>query len=212
VTGSFFPLTTEPARPGNGVAQQPVTPSLDCAYAKNSDEEEICADPDLAVLDTRLAQTYRDAVRRLEAKLASQLREDERSWARESPGFYEQKLNPYYDKLIAAVHHTSDARDELRVRLEQRVAMIANLDEHRRGFEGLWVSHNAVLEIKREPDQPPGTLRVFGVKDEVGGDTLVIEEQRGYCTRDLSSGARLFPVKAGLMLPGYPFGRLLRPP
>jgi uncharacterized protein len=93
--------------------------------AANSDEEEICADPELATRDIRMARLYAETLRRLEPRLAAELRTDQRGWAKDNPTAYDASLHPASAKDTSTLHHTDDARDELRLRLDERLAMLA---------------------------------------------------------------------------------------
>jgi uncharacterized protein len=148
VTGSYFPVgVAEAGSPDSKRASRTVAPSFDCATAKNSDEEEICADPDLARQDAAIARIYRDVLRRLDPKASNYLRDDQRTWVKTNATVFDIQLHPSWDKQRYFVHQTGNARNELMLRLGERAAMLANLDEKRKGLEGLWVAHNALLTI-----------------------------------------------------------------
>ena len=142
-------------------------PSFNCATAKNSDEQEICSDPELAEKDVAIAAAYNDAMRRLDAKSADYLRDDERAWVADNIVAYDAHLLAAWDKPSYYVHHTGDAREELKLRLKERLAMLKNLDEKRQGESGLWVGHTAMLAIAPDKDKP-GMLQAAGRKWETG--------------------------------------------
>jgi uncharacterized protein YecT (DUF1311 family) len=163
-TGSFFPLKSGEPRPASDTSPLPLAPSFDCATARNSDEEEICADPDLAQLDAKLAYTYRKTLQRLETGLASHLREDQRFWAADGRDFYDLRLHPPREKKYGIVHQTSYTRQQLRLRLEYRLTMLSNIETARQGFEGSWINHDTELQISQASGKPAGTLSVWGSK------------------------------------------------
>jgi uncharacterized protein len=136
--------------------------------AANSDEEEICADPELATRDIRMARLYAETLRRLEPRLAADVRTDQRGWAKDNPTAYDASLHPASAKDTSTLHHTDDARDELRLRLDERLAMLANLDEKRQGVVGFWEAYNAALTIAPAKDKTDGTMAAVGFKWEVG--------------------------------------------
>jgi hypothetical protein len=45
------------------------------------------------------------------------------------------------------IDHTSEMREELDTRQRERLALLTKLDDSRRGLEGLWVAHNAIVRI-----------------------------------------------------------------
>src|SRR3712207_6562273 len=55
------------------------SPSFDCKMARTTVEKAICADPELSTVDTRLANAYRDASRRLasDAPLTTALKREQ---------------------------------------------------------------------------------------------------------------------------------------
>jgi uncharacterized protein len=164
VTGSYFPLfTTDPLARGVAAAP-PVSPSFDCGGAKNLDEQEICADPELAALDGEIARAYREALRQLDPNAANHLRTDQRSWVKENALAYDSQLHPAWAKQSYFLHHGGIARAELLSRLKDRHALLTNLDTKRRGFEGFWLGHDAMLRIEPADDKPDGTLRAVGQK------------------------------------------------
>jgi hypothetical protein len=56
----------------------------------------------------------------------------------------------------------------LRLRLDERLAMLANLDEKRQGIVGFWEAYNAALTIAPAKDKTDGTMTATGYKWEVG--------------------------------------------
>ena len=109
ITGSYFAVGPR-SGPAGDPATRTVHPSFDCATAKNADEEEICADPDLAQRDSEIARTYRDNLRRLDSKLGSYLRDDQRAWIKANSDNFETFLHPYWDKQDYLLHQTGNVR------------------------------------------------------------------------------------------------------
>jgi hypothetical protein len=139
ITGTYFLAGAGAGHAGNPAART-VSPSFDCATAKNADEEEICADPDLARLDAEIARTYRETLRRLDPRLAAQLRDDQRAWAKGNTGAFDIFLHPYWDKQHYFVNQTGNVRAEWETRMRERLAMLVNLDETRQGLAGHWLA------------------------------------------------------------------------
>jgi uncharacterized protein YecT (DUF1311 family) len=168
LTGSYFP--TNPAAPGTAavVAARTVSPSFKCATAENADEKEICADPEVAARDADIARAYGDTLRRLDSRLAAELRRDQRRWVKDNPTAYDDSLHPAANKSGYMLHFTDAARGELMRRLDERLAMLVNLDEKREGVVGLWEAYNAALAIAPAKGKSDGSLTAEGVKWEVG--------------------------------------------
>jgi hypothetical protein len=163
ITGTYFLAGPGAGRAGDAAART-VSPSFDCATARNADEEEICADPDLARLDAEIARTYRDTLRRLDPKLASQLRDDQRAWAKGNTGAFDIFLHPYWNKRHYFVNQTGNVRAEWATRMRERLAMLANLDEKRQGLAGHWIAHNAMLAILPDTEKHDGSVSLEGGK------------------------------------------------
>jgi len=163
-TGSYFAI--EPATTGaaSALAQRTVAPSFNCATARNSDEREICADPELAARDAELARVYGETMRRLEPRLAAQLRADQRAFVKDNATEYDTVLHPAWEKRDYMLHHTDGARAELMRRLNERIAMLVNLDEQRDELRGLWIAYNAAVTIEPAKGKPDGTLTADGSK------------------------------------------------
>jgi uncharacterized protein YecT (DUF1311 family) len=165
ITGTYFalgPAAAGQAPPVAGAART-VSPSFACATAKGTDEEEICADPDLAARDADIARVYREALRLLDTKSAGFLRDDQRAYVKENAIAFDVQLEPGWDKQAYFVHHTGNARNELLLRLSERLAMLTNLEPARRGTAGLWIGHNALLAIVPDRDNKD-VLRASGSK------------------------------------------------
>jgi uncharacterized protein len=168
ITGSYFPMMPAARAKSSVIAARTISPSFKCATAENSDEEEICADPELAARDAAIARVYGATLRRLEPRLAARLRADQRAWAKDNPTAYDASLHPAAAKDTSTQHHTDFAREELRLRLAERLAMLANLDEKRKDVVGFWEAYNAALTIAPAKDKTDGTMTATGYKWDVG--------------------------------------------
>ena len=109
-----------------------------------------------------------ETMRRLEPRLAARLRADQRAFVKDNPTAYAASLHPAAAKRSSMLHHTDDAREELRLRLDERFAMLANLDEKRKGIAGLWEAYNAALTVVPADDKTDGTATAQGFKWETG--------------------------------------------
>jgi uncharacterized protein YecT (DUF1311 family) len=167
-TASYFPINPAQLAAASAVAARTASPSFKCATAQNSDEEEICADPELAARDAAVARLYAEVLRRLDPGLAAQLRADQRAWVKDNPNAYDTYLHPPWNKRGYMLHETDDARAELMRRYDERLAMLANLDEKREGLTGLWVAYNGALTILPAAGKADGTVTADGRKWEVG--------------------------------------------
>lgn len=171
-TGTYF-LSGPGGRRTVDLAARTVAPSFECAGTRNSDEEEICSDPDLARLDADIARTYRDTLKRLDAKLGAALRDDERAWSKGNTGAFDIFLHPYWDKSAYYVIQSGNARTEWVTRFTERLAMLANIDEKRQGLVGGWLAYNAMLAIVPDKDEE-GVVSAEGSKWLTG-------EHKFYC-------------------------------
>jgi uncharacterized protein len=167
LTASYFPAATASAAAATNRPPPMTAPSFNCATAKNSDEQEICADPELAEKDVAIAAAYNDAMHRLDVKSADYLRDDERAWVADNKEAYDSQIHAAWDKQYYYAHATAGARGELALRLKERLAMLKNLDEKRQGEGGLWVGHVAMLAVAPDKDKP-GMLQAAGHKWETG--------------------------------------------
>jgi uncharacterized protein len=167
LTATYFPIAAASAAATSNAPPSMTAPSFNCATAKNSDEQEICSDPELAEKDVAIAAAYSDALHRLDGKNADYLREDERAWVTDNKNVYDSQIHAAWDKQSYFIHHTGNARQELYLRLRERLAMLKNLDEKREGEEGLWVGHTAMLAIAPDKDKS-GMLQAAGHKWETG--------------------------------------------
>jgi uncharacterized protein len=172
LTGSYFPAG--PTAKAAGATARAVAPSFDCAKAENADEEEICADPEMAQADRDIARLFSEAIRRIDHTVAGYLRADQRSWASDNAKDFLFNLQPGSDKAQSTVHHTSAAREQLFQRQRQRILLFANLDENRKGIDGVWHGYNASLTLVPAKGKSDGTLHAEGSKWDV-------EDYKAYC-------------------------------
>ena len=149
ITASYFADGKADAAATSGAADTGfVAPSFDCARPATATEEEICADPDLAGNDVKLNRAWKALLPRLDETTRHALTEDQRGYVRAQSWQYPEFLHPAWEKLTSQMHYTGDGRDKLyRLQLE-RIALLEGFDESRRGFAGVWIAHNAILEVK----------------------------------------------------------------
>jgi len=129
-----------------------IPPTFDCARPNTESDEEICADPDLAAQDVRLNRAWKAMLPRLDQATRRALTEDQRNWVREQAGVFPAALHPGADKTTYELHHLSAARDDLDKLQRERIALLEGFDEKRNGLVGLWLSHNAILNVTRAED------------------------------------------------------------
>jgi uncharacterized protein YecT (DUF1311 family) len=142
-----------------------VVPSFDCARPATATEEEMCADPDLAGNDVKLNRAWKALLPRLDEVTRRALTEDQRGYVRAQSNQYPQFLHPAWEKRTSQMHYTGDGRDKLyRLQLE-RIALLEGFDESRHGFAGVWLAHNAILEVKAAEN---GAVTAKGWKWEQG--------------------------------------------
>ncbi len=158
MTGSYFAAGKTDGSDGRTSAPF-AAPSFDCARPSTSDEEEICADPDLAMNDVRLNRAWKQVQPRLDAATRKLLTNDQRAYVRSQVEQYPEFLHPAWDKQNSEAYHAGQAREKLDKLQRERIAVLEGFDEKRHGFEGLWFASNAVLTVTREPD---GTLKASG--------------------------------------------------
>jgi hypothetical protein len=166
VTASFFASgKTEIASAADTAKAAFIAPTLDCAHPLTASDEEICADPDLAENDLKLNRAWTALLPRLDPTTRRTLVEDQRGYVRAQAFQYLEFLHPAWNKQHANMHWTGEARDDLyRLQLE-RIALLDGFDETRGGFAGVWLAHNAILEVKQAAD---GSLTTRGWKWEQG--------------------------------------------
>lgn len=147
MTGTYFPASRAGAEPG---APKPAVsaPSFDCARPSTVDEEEICADPELAGNDLRLNRAWKALLPRLDAGTAAALKKDQREYVRAQANQYQEFQHPAWNKQSYFVHHPGFARDKLRQLQRERIALLEGFDEKRQGLSGLWLNSTAIIEVK----------------------------------------------------------------
>jgi uncharacterized protein YecT (DUF1311 family) len=128
-------------------------------------EEEICADPDLAENDQRLNRAWKALMPRLDPMTRRALVEDQRGYVVAQSNQYPQFLHPAWEKQTSFMHYTGDAREKLYRLQRERIALLEGFDENRHGLAGMWLGHNAILEVKPAAD---GSLTAQGWKWEQG--------------------------------------------
>jgi uncharacterized protein YecT (DUF1311 family) len=193
ITGSYFPMAPAARAASSVIAGRTVSPSFKCVTAENSDEEEICADPELAARDAEIARVYGATLRRLEPRLAARLRADQRGWAKDNPTAYDGHL--HQGKETFELHDTDRAREELRLRLDERLAMLANLDEKRQGLVGLWEAYNAALTIAPAEGKTDGTMIATGFKWDAGDYKSRCDfRSEGHIERGVFKAEEAFPT------------------
>lgn len=150
LTGTYFAADTDkaasPRRPAD--AAESAAPSFDCRRPGTASEEEICADPELALNDLRLNRAWKALMPRLDPASQRHLTADQKLWIASQAAQFPIFLNPAWEKRRSSVHHTALARDELARLQRERIAMLEGFDERRSGLAGLWLAHNAILEIE----------------------------------------------------------------
>lgn len=153
ITASYFADgKAETAATGDAAATGLVAPSFDCARPATASEEEICADPDLADNDLRLNRAWKALLPRLDEATRHALVEDQRGYVRAQAYQYQEFLHPGWEKRTYFMHYTGDARDKLGRLQRERIALLEGFDENRRGLVGVWLAHNAMLEVKPAGD------------------------------------------------------------
>jgi uncharacterized protein YecT (DUF1311 family) len=142
-----------------------VAPTFDCVDPATASDEEICADPDLAENDLKLNRAWKALLPRLDPTTRRALIEDQRGYVRAQANQYPEFLHPAWNKQHSNMHWTAGARNDLyRLQLE-RIALLDGFEETRHGFTGVWLAHNAILEVKQAAD---GSLTGHGWKWEQG--------------------------------------------
>lgn len=159
MTGTYFAIG-----PGSGTSaaeRELVLPSFDCARPETADQEEICADPELAAGDLRLNRAWSRLLPRLDAETRHHLTNDQKRFVAAQQHQHPQFLHPAWDKRGYGLHHLGLARLELARLQKERIALLESFDEGRRGIEGLWLASDAVLSVERGDD---GSVTATGWK------------------------------------------------
>lgn len=164
ITASYFASgKTDAAMPA--VDHAFVAPSFDCAHPASATDEEICADPELADNDQKLNRAWKALLPRLDPTTRRALIEDQRGYVRAQTDQYLEFLHPAWHKTTYFIHFTSEARDKVFRLQRERIALLEGFDDSRRGFAGVWLAHNAILNVIAEED---GSLTAKGWKWEQG--------------------------------------------
>lgn len=163
ITSSYFASGKLDAALSEKIDTGFVSPTFDCAHPITESDEEICADPDLAAGDARLNRAWKALLPRLDEATRRALIEDQRHWVREQAGVFPYNLHPGADKTTYELHHVGDARETLDRLQRERIALLEGFDETRKGLAGLWLSHNAALNVTPAED---GGLQAKGRKWE----------------------------------------------
>jgi uncharacterized protein YecT (DUF1311 family) len=161
MTGTYFAAGGRGTSAAGSSPELPlVTPTFDCTKPNTADEEEICADPELAENDRRLNVAWNTLLPRLDAETKRLLKEDQRAYVTSQAEQYPEFLHPAWEKQSSDRHHTALGRNMLAKLQLERIALLTGFDEKRQGFEGLWISANAMLDVRREGE----TLTAAGWK------------------------------------------------
>lgn len=151
MTGTYFAVGPAPA--GGAARAQPtppfVAPSFDCTRPETTDQEEICADPELAANDVRLNAAWARLLPRLDAETKRHLIADQRRYVAAQIQQYTEFLHPLWDKTTYTFHSLGGARAELHHLQRERIALLKGFDEGRRGLEGAWLASDAMLLVER---------------------------------------------------------------
>jgi hypothetical protein len=162
VTASYFPSgKTDPTASEDKIDKTFVTPTFDCARPDSPVEEEICADPELADNDQRLNRAWKALLPRLDETMRHALVDDQRLWVREQSGQFLDSFHPGREKFHSQLHHTQRIRTDVGKLQRERIALFEGFDENRKGLDGLWLGHTAVLKV--EPTDG-GLVRANGFK------------------------------------------------
>lgn len=136
-----------PLAAGYASAQQQTGPSFDCRKAKSPLEKDICTSPKLAALDRRVAEEYAAALKRLDEKSATALRQDQR-WFQ---GVLQIGLE--HDAGLAK----KDRIFDLPGTMEERVSFLSGLRPVPAGtWAGTWKNFVGEIEI----EEKDGKLKV----------------------------------------------------
>ncbi|MBI5262112.1 MAG: DUF1311 domain-containing protein [Bradyrhizobium sp.] len=152
VTGSYFAAGKLDPAIGEMADTPLVTPTFGCTRPHTASDEEICADPDLADNDHRLNRAWKALLPRLDGTTRLALIDDQRSWVKSQAFQYPEFLHPAWEKPISYMHFTTDARDKLDRLQRERIALLENFDENRKGLAGIWLSHTAILNVAPTDD------------------------------------------------------------
>jgi uncharacterized protein YecT (DUF1311 family) len=166
ITASYFAGGKTVAAAATGAADAAfVAPTFDCARPSTATDEEICADPGLADNDQRLNRVWKALLPRLDPTTRRALIEDERGYVHAQASQHIEFLHPAWNKTSYMIHFTENARYEVDRMQRERIALLEGFDENRRGFAGVWLAHDAILQVTAEAN---GGLRAKGWKWDQG--------------------------------------------
>jgi uncharacterized protein YecT (DUF1311 family) len=163
ITGSYFAGGKENAT-GNADTSF-VAPTFDCTRPETASDEEICADPDLADNDQRLNRAWKALLPRLDEATRRALMEDQRGWVHAQAQQCPEFLHPDWEKLTTFMHHTANGRDKLNQLQRERIALFEGFDDKRIGVVGVWIAHNAIINVTLDKD---GSISANGWKWQQG--------------------------------------------
>jgi uncharacterized protein YecT (DUF1311 family) len=185
ITGSYF------AGGKDDAADKPeisfVTPTFDCTKPETASDEEICADPDLADNDRRLNQAWKMLLPRLDDATRRALMDDQRGWVHAQAEQYAEFLHPGWEKATYFMHHTANGRDKLNQLQRERIALFEGFDDKRSGVVGVWIAHNAIVNVTANKD---GIIGVKGWKWMQG-------DWKDYCNYDFSGDLKGGAFRSG---------------
>jgi len=147
ITASYFASGKQDAAATDKTETGFVAPTFDCVRPNTESDEEICADPDLALQDVRLNRAWKALLPRLDETTRHALAEDQRNWVREQAGIYPYAIHPGGDKTTYDLHHVGYARLDVDKLQRERIALLEGFDLNRKGLLGLWIGHNAILDV-----------------------------------------------------------------
>lgn len=174
ITGSYFADGKDNATDKADIGF--VTPTFDCTRPENASDEEICADPDLADNDRRLNRAWKALLPRLDDATRRALIEDQRGWVHAQTEQYSEFLHPGWEKLTSFMHHTAGGRDKLNQLQRERIALFEGFDDKRTGIVGIWIAHNAIINVTADKD---GAISARGWKWMQG-------DWKDFCDYDMS--------------------------
>jgi uncharacterized protein YecT (DUF1311 family) len=129
-----------------------VAPTFDCTRPETASNEEICADADLADNDQRLNKAWKALLPRLDEVTRHALMEDQRGWIHAQAWQYPEFLHPAWEKLTSSMHYTANGRAKLNQLQRERIALLEGFDDKRAGIVGVWIAHNAIINVTADKD------------------------------------------------------------
>ena len=129
-----------------------VTPTFDCMRPETASDEEMCADPDLADNDQRLNRAWEALLPRLDEATRRALMQDQRGWVHAQALQYPEFLHPDWEKRTYFMHYTANSRAKLDQLQRERIALFEGFDDKRTGIAGVWIAHNAIINVTADKD------------------------------------------------------------